>query len=403
MRRLFWGIFLCAIALCEARIVSAEAVSNVSAAEADRQALSGIALQIQARVETSRQTVKKEVSESDRSKLQTGYSERIDVHSDAVLKGVEFRRERLSDGRWKSTAYFDTEKATESSRRELRQIQEDAVNLKGKMERFAKRGSLDDAMRTLESLETLQGRFQKIHAEIALLEPPDESYRFGVDVARLAESLADAVRELKISFAEKTGTEPPGDSGTFAVLVENPRGAVAGISVSVEIDGKATATGKTDQTGVAKFSLDVERLSPGNHEIVFRIRCPKFSRENLNLELRTSYRSRIPTCACTFICTENAEICAEWQVRLSKAGFRVKANAKEIRLRMSIQDRDAFEGGSRQIVRMNVQMELEGNSARFSKMVKGVGSSELQAQKNAVQKVSPEEIRASLLPLCKGE
>lgn len=86
MRRLFWGIFLCAIALCEARIVSAEAVSNVSAAEADRQALSGIALQIQARVETSRQTVKKEVSESDRSKLQTGYSERIDVHSDAVLK-----------------------------------------------------------------------------------------------------------------------------------------------------------------------------------------------------------------------------------------------------------------------------------------------------------------------------
>lgn len=402
MFRLFWGILLCSLALCDARVVSAEAVSSVSAADADRQALSGIALQIQARVNASHQTGKREISENDRSKLQTGYSERIDVYSDVMLSGVEFHREQISDGRWKSTASFDTEKATEISRRELRQIQENASNRKEKLERLVKQGNLDEAMQTLESLEALQGKFQKIYAEVVVLEPLDDSYRFGVDVARLTEILADAIRELKISFVEKAKTDSD-SSGTFAVLVENSRGIVAGISVSVEIDGKTEATAKTERTGIAKFSLDVEKLSPGEHDIVFRIRCPKFNRENSNLELRTGYRSRILPCACSFICSESAEICTEWQDRLLKAGFQPKANAERIRLRMSVKNREVFEGGERQIVRMDFLVELVGNSASFSKMVKGVGSSELQAQKNAVRKIKPEEIRASLLPLCKGE
>ncbi len=403
MNRLLLGIILCGIALCEARIVSAEAFSNVSAEDADRQALSGIALQIQARVNTSHQTIKSEVSDKGLSELRTNYFERIDVQSDVKLDGVEFHRERISNGRWKSTAIFDTEKATESSRRELRRIQENAANLKRKMESFVGNGNFDDALQTLESLELLQGKFQKIRDRIAILEPLDESFRFGVDVSRLAELLATAIRDLKISFARQGESPVHSLNDPIYVLVENSQGAVKDVAVTASIDGQGSWTNKTDSTGVATFFLNVERLPSGNHEIVFRIRCPKFNRENANLELRTSYLSKNPTCAFSLVCSENAEICAIGKELLLKAGFQPKANAEKIRLRMSVKDRDVFEGGTRQIIRMSFLMELVGNSASFSKMVKGSGSSELNARKNAVQKIGSEEIREFLLPLCKGE
>lgn len=403
MARLFWGIFLLGFVLCEARIVSFDAESNVSAEEADRQALAGIALQIQARVNSSHQTIKSEVSEKERSALRTNYSEQIHVQSDVLLSGAELHREKLSDGRWKSTAVFDTEKATETSRQELRRIQKDALDLKRKMETFVAQGNFDDALQTLESLELLQGKFQKIYDRIVIFEPLDESFRFGVDVSRLTEDLATAIKNLKMSFIRKDESLSYDSVGPIFVLVENPQGAVKNLAVTASIDGKNVWTAKTDSMGIASFFLEVEKLPSGNHEIVFRIRCPKFNRENSNLELRTNYFSKNPTCRYSFVCSDDSEICTAWNELLLKAGFQVKKNAEKIRLRMSAKKRDVFEGNSRQIVRADFSVELLGTSVKFSKRIKGTGSSELLAQKNAIQKISPEEIREAFLPLCKGQ
>ncbi len=403
MARIFWGIFLLGFVLCDARVVSFEAVSNVSAEEADKQALAGIALQIQARVNTSHQTIKSEVSEKERSTLRTNYSEQIHVQSDVLLSGAELHREKLSDGRWKSTAVFDTEKATEISRQELRRIQKDALDLKGKMEAFVAQGNFDDAMQTLESLEFLQGKFQKIYSEIAVFEPLDESFRFGVDISRLTESLATAIKDLKISFAGRAEWSAVHLNDPVLILVKNSQGAVVNLAVTASIDGKSVWTEKTDSTGIASFFLEVEKLLPGNHEIVFRIRCPKFNRENSNLELRTNYFSKNPVCTFSFVCSENAEICAIGEELLLKAGFQPKKDAEKIRLRMSAKNRDVFEGNSRQIVQADYLVEFISASVKFSKLLKGTGVSELRAQKNAIQKISPEEIRSVLLPLCKGQ
>lgn len=403
MARFLFAFFLWGISLCDARVVSFEAVSNVSAEEADRQALAGIALQIQARVNTSHQTIKSEVSEKESSKLRINYSERINVESDVLLEGVEFHRETLLDGRWKSTAIFDTEKATKTSRQELHRIQKDALDLKRKMETFVALGNFDDALQTLENLEFLQGKFKKIYDRIAIFEPLDESYRFGVDVSGLTESLATAIGNLKISFAGNGELAGLHLNDPILVLVKNSQGAVGNLSVMVSIDGKNVWTEKTDSNGIASFLLEVEKLPAGNHEIVFRIRCPKFNRENSNLELRTNYFSKNPVCNFSFVCSENAEICAIGEELLLKAGFQPEKDAEKIRLRMSAKNRDIFEGNSRQIVRGDYFVEFVGASVKFSKLLKGTGVSELRAQKNAIQKISPEEIRSALLPSCKGQ
>ncbi len=403
MIRFFWGIFLVGFVLCEARVVSFEAVSSVSAEDADRQALSGIAFQIQARVNASHQTIKSEVSGKGQSELHTNYSEQINVQSDVMLNGVDFHREKLSDGRWKSTAVFDTEKATENSRRELRQIQKDALELKGKMESFVAQQRFDDALQTLESLELLQGKFKKIYDRIAIFESLDESFRFGVDISRLTDGLAEAIKDLKISFAGQGESSVPRLNDSISVLVKNSQGAVKNLAVTASIDGKNVWTAKTDSMGIASFFLDVEKLIPGNHEIVFQIRCPKFNRENSNLELRINYFSKNQVCAVSFVCSENAEICAIGKELLLKAGFQSKKNAENIRLRMNSEKRDVFEGNSQQVVREEFLVEFVGNSATFSKRIRGTGASELRAQKNAIQKIRPEEIRTALLPLCKGQ
>lgn len=403
MVRFLFAFFLLGISLCEARVVSFEAVSHVSAEEADRQALAGIALQIRARVNTSHQTVKSEISGKNRMELHTDYSERIDVRSDVLLDGVEFHRETLSDGRWKSTAVFDTEKATKASRLALRRIQADAQDLKGKMESFTGQGNFDEALRILESLELLFGKFQKIYSETIVLEPLDESYRFGVDVYRLMEGFAFAIKDLKMSFARREDSVSHDTLRPFVVLVENSQGVVKNLAVTASIEGKNAGTVKTDSSGKARFFLDVEKLPAGNHEIVFQIRCPKFNRENSNLELRTSYFSKAPMCAISLVCSENAEICATGKELLEKAGFQTKQDAEKIHFRIIPEKRNVFEVNFRQIVRTEFSMELVGVSVKFSKWLKGTGVSELQAQKKAIRKINPEEIRSALLPLCKGQ
>lgn len=400
MLRIFCAFVLLVLAPCESRVVSHSAVSKVSAEDADRLALAGIAMQIRANVETFHRTEKAETLDGNRSELRINYSESVFVESDVSLSGVEFRRKKLANGQWETVASFDTEKAAAPFRRTLLQIRGEAAKLQGEMKEFVKRGNFGEAFRILDALEILQGNFQKSLSQMEVFEVPDDSCSFGVDVRLLESALVRAMKNVGMAFAgENTMCDSCDTLGPISVRVENSHRPLQNVSVVAREGKSVLAAEKTDSSGIARFLLDVGKLSPGEHRIDFLVRFPGISLEKVNSGLHINYFSKKRPCGYSLICSEKGEVCARVGKLLSDAGFDSKENAKSLCFRATSQKRDVFDGGS-PIFRIDFSLELVGENAKFQKLVKGAGTSESLALENAIEKLRPAEIRRSLFPLC---
>lgn len=128
MTRFFVIFFLCAIAVCEARIVTFTATSTVSQEDADKQAMAGVAMQIRSHISVSHTLQKSESKNSKQSDLQKKYTENIHVQSELTLDGVELKRRKIKKDLWESTAKLDTDKATASLRQKLTETKFEAHN-----------------------------------------------------------------------------------------------------------------------------------------------------------------------------------------------------------------------------------------------------------------------------------
>lgn len=399
--------FLCALILlvlvpCESRTIVFSAISKVSAEEADKLALAGIAVQIRANVETSRQTEKTEVFENGHPELRTNYSESVSVTSGVPLSGVSFEREMLANGQWKTVATFDTEKAVAAFRRKLLQSRQEAAILRDEIKASIEAGDVRKAAFSLSDLGILQREFKKTYSQMEVFETPDESCSFGVDVRRLGNELDSMIENIGMTFVGKNALCDFCDTiGPISVRVESSRKPLRNVVVTAVVGKEILALEETDSSGVANFFLVVGELLPGENRIDFRIRSPRLVLEEKLPELHINYRSGSGTCGYSLVCSAEENLCPRIARLLSAAGFKQKENAAPLYVRAAFQKRGVFEDGPQPLFRADFSLDISGENVEFQRRVQGVGTSEFQALENAFQKIRPENIRRFLFPFCK--
>ena len=401
MTRFFVIFFLCAIAVCEARIVTFTATSTVSQEDADKQAMAGVAMQIRSHISVSHTLQKSELKNSKQSDLQKKYTENIHVQSELTLDGVELKRRKIKKDLWESTAKLDTDKATASLRQKLTETKFEAHKLDSIICNAIGLHQFETAIKAYGELVPLQLSHQRAAADISIFEVLDKSEIFGANVPALEMLISEAVAGLEISFEGDVPTQVENEAlGPFRILVQNPRGPIPKIKVLAEQNQKIVAEALTDSNGIAIFHLrDIETFK-GEHSITFRIFIPKFGKQSFNLEKRISYHSDIPKCSYTMSCQGDGAACIAVENLFAKAGFEEIKNSKNLSVQIKDLGTKVFEGGPKKISTVELLLSLSGEKIRYSKQIKGTGSSEFSAKSNAIYKISVSEIQQALQPLC---
>lgn len=392
-------LFTCAV-LCEARVISFTATSNVSQADADKQAMSGIAMQIRADVSSMHQVQKSETSETGKeSRLEKIYREDILVNSNVVLNGIELQHGKPGENSWKTVAVFDTEKATAAEREKLRQIREEASGFDSLIAKSLSSRRYDKAVRAFGDLQVLQLSHRRLWADISVFEVPDDSYSFPANLRSLEDRISEALAGVKLSLVKSPSKAENGKLGTVTVSVSEEDGPAEGVEVVAEQDKKILATGKSDANGRISFSFDNVESSRGEHSILFRLHQPGFGGGNPSWRLTVPYVSDAKICPCEFQCDGENFLCSTVETILSQAGFE-NGGKTPLQIRIAPIDKDDFDGGPKKIIRTTLLVEFRSGNILYSKTVKGTGSSDMAAAANAIHKISSTEIQKRLSPLC---
>ncbi len=392
-------LFTCAV-LSEARVISFEATSSISQADADKQAISGIALQIRADVSSTHQIQKSETSETGKdSRLEKNYRENILVNSNIVLNGIELQHGKPGKNFWKTVAVFDTEKATAAERKKLRQILHDASELDSLIASRLSSGHYGKAVRAFGELQTLQLSHQRLWADISVFEVPSDSDSFPVNIPSLEDRISKSLAKLKLSLVKSPSKTDNGKWGPVTISVSGEDGPAKGLEVTAEQNKKILATEKSDANGRVSFSLDNVEASRGEHSVLFRIHQPKFGSKNPSWALSVPYESDAKICPYEFQCEGESFTCSTVESVLSQAGFE---NGGKIPLQVRIlsMEKKEFDGGPKKIIRTTLSVEFRGKNVLYSKTVKGTGSSDMAAAANAIHKIPSAEIQKQLSPLC---
>ncbi len=401
MIRFFTLLLFFSFAICEARIVSFTATSNVSQEDADKQAMAGVAVQIRSSISVSRSSQKSESANSQQSNLQKKYSENIQVRSELTLDGVELKRKKVGKNTWQTTASLDTEIATASLRQKIIDTQFKAQQLDSIICNAIGLRQFEKAIQAYGELVLLQLSHQRTVADISLFESPDKSYALKANVQALEALIFESVSGLQISIEGNVPSQVENNTiGPFQVLVQNALGPVPKVKVLAEQGDKIITEALTDSNGIAVFHLKNIETFKGEHFIDFRIFIPKFSKQLSNLETRISYNSSAPNCIYTMDCQEEGAVCIAIENLLSKAGFEESKNGKKLTAQVKKLKKHIFEDGPKKISTVEFFITLLGPAIRFTKQIKGTGSSEFSAKSNAIYKISVPEIQQALQPLC---
>lgn len=392
-------LFLSAV-VCSARIITFTATSSQSEAEADKQALAGIALQIRANVSSQHQTIKSEIKSSDTaSELQTNYSESISVSSDMTLKNVELKHEKSEQGFWKTTARLDTEKATADIRQELFQIQQKAKALDSLESESLKQNYLVKAIHTFNDLTSLKHSHQRLCKELAVFDIPGKEFQFPANLSQRESQITEAVSHLKLILLENSPAKPNDETWgpiSFSVQGETP---LKGIEVVAVQKQKKLDSQQSDSTGTVRFFLEKMDKSRGSHSVLFRIQLPPFNNKISVPEISLTYESEPKTCLYDFQCQGETLACSEMEKILFRAGFE-SGGKNPLKIQMISSEKKVFDRASKKIFSQSVSVEIRGKNIHYSKTAKGSGSSETSAFANAIRKISPSEIQKALEPLC---
>lgn len=384
--------------LCGARVITYTATSEVSGKDADGQALAGIASQIRVSVSSERALSKSEVR-GQKTSLEKKYAETIRTSSDVLLEHVELQRSRSTKG-WETTATFDTEKVTAPLRNQMRNLLRDAVAQDSLLNVALESVRFDGILSAWNRLSEILSEYTRLVEKVLLLEPLAAEENLRIDEMQILEKISGMISSLEISFA---------DSSTEAidVIVKKSGRPIAGVKVVSLLDRKRLAERETDSSGIAKFLTADFKTAPGEHLVSFRIALPGILQDdfgqNLPAEISKRLVSNAKGCALKLRCPAEPDVCSQLREALSLAGFVLEESGKNIQVQIRENGRKSFDGGPKNLVRMEFAVKFSNGSFEFSKKVLGTGTSEARAKIDAVRKLRPSAIYDELFPVCEGK
>ena len=381
-------LLLVLASVLSARVVSWTAYSTESQADADEEAIAGVAKQISSHVVSTVAVHQSEMQVADQSEIEKKFDSKKTVHSDLFLKGIKIQRLPKSENRFGSTASIDLDELTSKYRFKLQAIQEEV----SKRESSAKKALVDrrysEVVRNLESIPGQINSYNYVLDEMSTYVPINSSMQLHSEKSSITEAMIEDLRRLVIKADIAKETNNKDAVMFFSVDVSNADTYVDGFPLLVKKNGKVLAEFFTDSRGHADIQIPKSRLMATPHEIMIVPNLPPFYCNAAALNpVVLHYPMEVSKCAVNLSCNNDA-VCAVVMDKLTNRFGNVyeTENAEPAQIRTQGQSKNKF--GKMQSYSVTLSISMNGKSCQKAQV--GAGHNKDEALVSAVKKMDVE-------------
>ena len=376
-----------------ARVITWTAYSTESQADADEEAIAGVAKQIASRV-ASTVTVRKSEDQSD---LKKNIDTKKSIHSDVFLKGIKIQRLPKSDNKFGSTASIDLDELSSKYRFKLQSIQAEVSRFEASAKKALAERRYAEVARNLGNVPGLSNSYDMILEEMSDYVPLDNSLQLHSESSSIADAMVNDLRHLVIKAAV-IGEQGGRDSLlALSVDVSNAGTAVDGFPVSIAKSGKILTEVYTDSKGHAEIQIPKSKLRAAPHELFVAPRLSSLycSAAALN-PISVRYPMEVSKCGVKLSCSD-ASVCATIMKKLTDQFGDVYESENAPLTKVSTQAQLKNKMGGVQSYGVTLSLSKDGKSCQ--RMQTGAGRNEAEAIQSAIKKMDVEGC-FQMLELC---
>ena len=388
------------VAAFAGKVITYTASSAVSQEEANNTAMAGVAKQVSSTVKTDDKLYTEDVSAGGKEKISQTYTSNKNVKTDVDLKWIKVTPLPKEGKRFRATATLDIDEMTNNIRLQM-------ATAKEKLEKFeaAGRAALDasrydEAARNLAAAEALLQPYAQLKAELAKVFTLNESFNLKHNLPGLKAAIASRLANISVQSVPTRLVIDKDIITDLNVTVTDANGIVTDFPLKAVQNGKTLAERRTQDQGVAVFTIQNVEFGAGQHTLTL---VPNFPKDILKAAgmaqgFVVQYEVKLPACNVRLDCKGNADGCKALTDQMAKQSIFVGNDSRYPLLAAEV--KSTPKSSLNQLLSFDVAISVSGDRVSFSKSSKGVGKTESEAVSKAIGKLKFKELEQQVKATC---
>jgi len=388
------------VAAFAGKVITYTASSDVSQEQANNTAIAGVAKQVSAQVKSDDRLNTTDVTANGKESISQTYSSKKNVKTDVNLKWIKVKPLPKEGKRFRATATLDVDEMTNNIRLQMAELKESVKKLEADGRAALDASRYDEAIRNYTQAVSLLQPYADLKKELAEVFTLNESFNLNHDLPGFKALIA--TRLVNVSFE----TEPAklvleqDMIQDFKVKVIDANGPVTDFPLKAVQDSKKLDSRRTQENGVAVFTLQNVNFTSGTLSVSFVPDFPKEILKGAGLEkgFVVPYEVKQKACNVRLDCKGSADACKALESELAKNAIFIGKNASYPQLRAEITANP--KGTLGQLQSFDMSVSITGDRVNFTKSTKGVGKTEAEAMGKGIAKLKFKELQEQVKRVC---
>lgn len=388
------------VAAFAGKVITYTASSDVSQEQANNTAIAGVAKQVSAQVKSDDRLNTTDVTANGKESISQTYSSKKNVKTDVNLKWIKVKPLPKEGKRFRATATLDVDEMTNNIRLQMAELKESVKKLEADGRAALDASRYDEAIRNYTQAVSLLQPYADLKKELAEVFTLNESFNLNHDLPGFKALIA--TRLVNVSFE----TEPAklvleqDIIQDFKVKVIDANGPVTDFPLKAVQDSKKLDSRRTQENGVAVFTLQNVNFTSGTLSVSFVPDFPKEILKGAGLEkgFVVPYEVKQKACNVRLDCKGSADACKALESELAKNAIFIGKNASYPQLRAEITANP--KGTLGQLQSFDMSVSITGDRVNFTKSTKGVGKTEAEAMGKGIAKLKFKELQEQVKRVC---
>lgn len=388
------------VAAFAGKVITYTASSEVSQEQANNTAIAGVAKQVSAQVKSDDRLNTSDVTAGGKESITQTYTSNKNVKTDVNLKWIKVQPLPKDGKRFRATATLDVDEMTNNIRLQMADIKERVLKLEADGRNALEESRYDEAVRNLMNAISLLAPYRELKKELAEVFTLNESFNINHDLSGFKSLLVSRLGNIRV---EATPAKPVIEKDfiqDLMITVSDSKGVVTDFPLKAVQDGKKLDSRRTQDNGVAMFTLQGLNTASGTQSISF---VPDFPREilkesGLEKGFPVLYEVKQQACNVRLDCKGSADACKALENQLAKSSIFVGTSTKYPLLKAEVVATP--KGSLNQLQSFDMNVSITGERVNFSKATKGVGKSEAEAMGKGIAKLKFKELQEQVKGIC---
>ena len=388
------------VAAFAGKVITYTASSDVSQEQANNTAIAGVAKQVSAQVKSDDRLNTTDVTANGKESISQTYSSKKNVKTDVNLKWIKVKPLPKEGKRFRATATLDVDEMTNNIRLQMAELKESVKKLEADGRAALDASRYDEAIRNYTQAVSLLQPYADLKKELAEVFTLNESFNLNHDLPGFKALIATRLVNVSVETEPAKLVLDKDIIQDFKVKVIDANGPVTDFPLKAVQDSKKLDSRRTQENGVAVFTLQNVNFTSGTLSVSFVPDFPKEILKGAGLEkgFVVPYEVKQKACNVRLDCKGSADACKALESELAKNAIFIGKNASYPQLRAEITANP--KGTLGQLQSFDMSVSITGDRVNFTKSTKGVGKTEAEAMGKGIAKLKFKELQEQVKRVC---